>query len=140
VPLFGADEALVGTWRINPQLIVLEGASSRVIRQAVVTYQLDHKGRLHKTLDGIDAPGRQVRNEDIIDINGCDSAEHPLISVVTVEAQRIGFQGQVPEQAGEVLLVLGHYPFAPLGAFVTTSCMPNDGTPLLKALIRRDGS
>jgi hypothetical protein len=137
VPLFGADQAPVGTWKINPQLTVLEGAGSRVIRQAVVTYQLDNSGRLHKTLDGIDAHGRRIRNEDIIDINGCDGAEHPLTSVITVQGQRIEFQGQVPEQAGEVLL--GHYPFAPAGAFVTTTCALNEGTPLLTTLIRRNG-
>jgi hypothetical protein len=68
IPLFGADEALVGSWKINPQLTVLEGAGSRAIRQGVVTYQLDNRGRLHKTLEGMDAHGRAVRNEGIIDI------------------------------------------------------------------------
>jgi hypothetical protein len=136
-PLFGADQALIGTWKINPQMTVLEGAGSRTIQQAVVTYQLDNNGRLHKTLQGIDAHGRQVRNEDIIDLNGCDGAEHPLTSVITVEGQRIEFQGQVPERAGAVLL--GHYPFVPAGAFVTTSCTPNEGSSLLTTLIRRDG-
>jgi hypothetical protein len=137
VPLFGADDGLVGTWRINPQLTVLEGAGSRAIRQGVVTYQLDNTGRLHKTLEGLDRHGRLVRNEDTIDVSRCDGMEHPLTSLITVEGQRIGFQGQVPERGSELLL--GHYPFAPAGAFVTTSCTSNDGTPLLTTLIRRNG-
>jgi hypothetical protein len=137
VPLFGANVALVGTWRINPQLSVLEGAGSRAIRHGVVTYQMDTSGRLHKTLEGMDAHGHQVRNEDIIDMSPCDGAERPLTSVITVGGQRIAFQGQVSEPASDLLL--GHYPFAQAGAFVTTTCMPNDGTPLLTTLIRRDG-
>ena len=137
ISLFGAGEAYVGTWKLNPQKGELEGPGSRAIKNGVVTYELDNTGRLHKTLDGMDDRGRPVRNEDIIDLNGCDGIEHPLTSAITRQGRRIEFQGQVP--AGGDDLLLAHYPFAPSGAIVTTSCAPNEGAPVLTTLIRRDG-
>ena len=133
--VYGADNPFVGTWKLNSEKSTLEGPGSRAVHRAVAKYEVDSTGRLLKTLDGYDDRMRSIRNEDVIAWDGCDGAERPVNSIVTMFA-RSAAPSSVTIQDGAVAAanatdretLLAHYPFAPPESFLTASCTQTGGS------------
>jgi hypothetical protein len=75
--LSGADDPFAGTWILNTENSVLEGAAS-VGRRAVLTYELDGAGNLLMKLDHFWGT-RPISLERLARYSGCETQERPVV-------------------------------------------------------------